>query len=45
MTSKFLCEHKFLERLLNGFQKFLERLLKGSSKIYVNIKNIKLVSK
>ena len=34
MTSKFLCEHKFLERLLNGFQK-----------IYVNIKIIKLVSK
>ena len=28
MASKFLCEHKFLERLLNGF-----------SKIYVNIKH------
>ena len=30
MASKFLCKHKFLERLLNDF-----------SKIYVNIKHEK----
>ena len=28
MVSKFLCEHKFLERLLNGSWKILENFKK-----------------